>query len=122
MTSSGVLAILAQISPYISATVIHGKALFAHAQKLLGPPLLSLTTAEPDLISIVLLLVILWLSLLVLNQMARMVYGVVAMALKVTLLTAGAAAAVWVMNRGVEDASRDLGYASRVIIDYFQKI
>ncbi|KAK9386331.1 hypothetical protein V1515DRAFT_605183 [Lipomyces mesembrius] len=122
MSSSNILAILSQISPYISATIKHGRTVLTHAQKLAGPPLLSLTTAEPDLVSIVMLLVILWLSLLVLNQMARMAYGVVAMALKVAMLTAAAAAIIWVMNRGVEDAGRDLGYASRIIVDYFQKI
>ncbi|KAK9492960.1 hypothetical protein V1508DRAFT_417474 [Lipomyces doorenjongii] len=122
MSSSNILAVLSQISPYISTTIKHGGTVLTHAQKLAGPPLLSLTTAEPDLVSIVMLLVILWLSLLVLNQMARMAYGVVAMALKVAMLTAGAAAIIWVMNRGVEDAGRDLGYASRIIVDYFQKI
>ncbi|KAK9364574.1 hypothetical protein V1509DRAFT_635963 [Lipomyces kononenkoae] len=122
MSSPDFLAILSQISPYVSATVKHSRTVLAHAQRLAGPPLVSLTTAEPDLVSIVMLLVILWLSLLVLNQMARMAYGVVAMALKVTLLTAGVAAIIWVMNRGVEEAGRDLGYASGMVIDYFQKI
>ncbi|KAK9238153.1 hypothetical protein V1525DRAFT_401697 [Lipomyces kononenkoae] len=122
MASTDILAFLSQISPYVSATVKHSRTVLSHAHRLAAPPLLSLTTAEPDLVSIVMLLVILWLSLLVLNQMARMAYGVVAMALKVALLTAGAAAIIWVMNRGVEDAGRDLGHASRMIVDYLQKI
>ncbi|KAK9478257.1 hypothetical protein V1514DRAFT_331442 [Lipomyces japonicus] len=121
-STSDLFVLLSKIPPYVSATVQHITIVLGHAQRLITPTINSLATSEPDIISILILLVIAWLSLLVLNQVVRVAYGVVAMAIKVALLTVAGIAVVYVLNRGPEDAGHDLGYAVRTLIEYVKSL
>ncbi|KAK9466620.1 hypothetical protein V1512DRAFT_162148 [Lipomyces arxii] len=122
MASSDLLYYLSTCSSYALSTVQYSKIALCHVYRLAGPPLASLKTPEPDLFSVFMLVVILWLSLLIINQAVRMTYGIVAMAMKVAIVTAIAGSIIWVANQGVEEAGREVGLLARVLIEYFKNV
>ncbi|KAK9447786.1 uncharacterized protein V1518DRAFT_420420 [Limtongia smithiae] len=112
---------------YIHTLTLHIRVLLAHIHRVAAPPLKSLLTSDPDLLSVALLLVILWLSLLVLNQAARMAYGVVALAMKLAVLAACVGSVVWfVFSHGDTTAQNvstwDIAGPARLIRDYLKNL
>lgn len=73
-------------------------------------PLLDQITKKPDLASIVLLLIILFLSLRILNMLWRAVMFWVRLAYRVVFWGGLVMAGLWIYSRGVDGAVEDVGY------------
>lgn len=79
------------------------------------PPLKSLTSSNPDLWSVFVLLLILYLSLLILSHTTRMLYSFLVTMIRMALVVAMAAVGFWMYQRGVDGFIADVrNYVSTV--------
>jgi glucan phosphoethanolaminetransferase (alkaline phosphatase superfamily) len=79
------------------------------------PPLKSLTSADPDLVSVLLLVLILYISLLILSHTTRMLYSFVVTMIRLALVVAMAAVAFWMYQRGIDGFVADVtNYVSSI--------
>lgn len=77
-------------------------------------PLFEHVTQKPDLTSILLVLVILFLSLKLLNMLVQAVMFWVRLASRIAFWGGAIVLLLWFFNRGVDGAMEDVGYWTRV--------
>jgi hypothetical protein len=80
---------------------------FQQAVLIGGPLIKSAVNSNPDLTSILLLLIILYISLMILNHVTRMMYSLILTAVKLVVLAIIITAVFWVSARGVQGVYED---------------
>jgi phosphoglycerol transferase MdoB-like AlkP superfamily enzyme len=84
-------------------------------------PLRSYLSSNPDLTTIALLLIILYLSIAILGMATRWIYGMVVMVIRLAFLVGAVAVGVWVYSVGAAEAVKTLAQVAESVRGEIEK-